>query len=170
MKTLVKSGGRFRGTTMFRDGGMNVIKNWNQCIIRCELLSNCWHFIYVASCHFSVIGWFKLPRALFMMSSNKFLMKWVFCRYYWVSPNIISSTSKGRLSSEVTSVVEKQKESKCCGVLKLEIIFLSNDWDMLTAMQPSSKLVPLVLLTFLVIALTSARSLLFLIFYIADNI
>ena len=99
---LIKAGGRYRGTIIFRGGGMNVIRNWNQCIIRRELLSNCWHIICVTSCYFGLI--------------------------------------------------------------------LSNNWDILTAMQPSSKLVPLVLLFFLVIALTSARFLLFLIFRIADNI
>ena len=96
----------------------------------------------------------KLPRALFMLSSSKILMKWVFCWHCWVSSNIISSTCEGRLSSEEISVVERQKESKCCGVLTLVIIFLSNNWDILTAMQPSSKLVPLVLLISLVIVLT----------------
>ena len=85
----------------------------------------------------------KLPRAFFMMLSNKFVMKWVFCWHCWVSSNTISSTCEGRLSSEVISVVERQKESKFYGVLTLVIIFLSNNWDILTAMQPSSKLMPL---------------------------
>ena len=105
-------------------------------------ISFVWHVILVSSDGFS-----ELPRALFMMSSYKFLIKWVFC---WTSSSIISSTWKGRLFSEVISVVEGREESKCCGVLILVIIFLSNNWDILTAMQPPSKLVPLVLLIFFV--------------------
>ena len=62
-----------------------------------------------------------------MMSSNKFLMKLVFCWHCSVSFNKISFACKGRLSSEVISVVERRKESKCCGVLILVIIFLSNN-------------------------------------------
>ena len=44
----------------------------------------------------------KLHRALLMMSSNKIFMKRVFC-WHWVSSNIISSTCKGRLSSDKRS-------------------------------------------------------------------
>ena len=156
---------------IFRDGGMNFIMYWNQCIILCELLNNCWHFICVTRCYLSLIWWFfKLPRALFMISSNKFLMKWVFCWRCSVSSSTISFDWKGRLFSEVISVVERQKESKFYGVLTLVIIFLSNNWEILTAVQPSSKLVPLVLLIFFVIALISAWFLLFLILCIGGNI
>ena len=112
----------------------------------------------------------KFHGALFMMSSNKILMKWVFCWRCRESSNVISSTCESRFSSEGISVVERQKESKFFWVLILVIIFLSNSWDTLTAMQPSSKLLPLVLLIFLEVALTSAQFLLFLIFCIADSI
>ena len=120
---------------------------------------NCWTIVDVSFVWRAVIlvssdVLSQLPRALFMISSNKILMKWVFCWHCWVSSNIISSTCKGRLSSEEISVMERWKESKCCGALTLVIIFLSNNWDILTAMQPSSKLVPLVLLISLVIVLT----------------
>ena len=99
---------------------------------------------------------------------TKFL--WSECFAGIAEYRLISSTCESRLSSEVISVVERPKESKRCWVLTLVIIFLSNNWDTLTAKQPSSKLVPLVFLMFLVIALTSTRLLLFLIFCIADNI
>ena len=171
MKTLIKAGGRYRGTMIFRDRGMNVLGIG----ISVSSDMNCWTIVDISFMWQVVIlvssdDLSKLPRALFMMSFNKFLIKWVFCWHCWVSPNIVSSTCESRLSSEEISVVERRKESKCCGVLTSVIIFLSNNWDILTAMQPSSKLVPLVLLIFLITALTSARFLLFLIFYIADNI
>ena len=135
MKTLFKAGGRYRGTMIFRDGGMNVIRNWN--IVSSDVnfrivvnISFVWQVvILVSSDNLS-----KLPRALFMMSSNKFLMKWVLCWRCWVSSDTISFTYEGRLSSEVISVVARRKESKCCGVFTLVIIFLSNNWDILTAM------------------------------------
>ena len=44
-------------------------------------------------------------------------MKWVFFWQCSVPSNTISSTCEGRLSSEVISVVERWKESKCFGVL-----------------------------------------------------
>ena len=99
---------------------------------------------------------------------------WMGCDIFgWhrsVSSNSISSACKGILSLEVNSVVERRKECKCCGVYTLVIIFLTNNWDILTPMQPSSKHMSLVLLVLLVIALVSARFLLFLILRIADNI
>ena len=70
----------------------------------------------------------KLHRALFMMSSNKILMKWVFCWRCRESSNVISSTCESRFSSEGISVVERRKESKFCWVLTLVIIFLCNSW------------------------------------------
>ena len=91
------------------------------------------------------------------------------CWHFSVSSNTISSTYKGRLSSEVISVVARRTESKWCRILTLVIIFLSNNWDILTAMLPLSKLVSIVLLIFLVTALTSARFLLFLILWIAGS-
>ena len=156
---------------IFPDGGIISLG----IIIRCELLNNCWHFICGTNCYFgyhnklgisfgigisvsSNVNCWTIVGISFMwqivilviMSSSKLFMKWVFCWHCSVSSKM---QSVGRLSSEVISVVEKQKgcggeTSKCRGVLTLVIVFLSNNWDILTAMQSSSKLVPLVLLIF----------------------
>ena len=52
-KTFIIAGDRYRRMMIFRDGGMNIIRKWNQCIIQYELLNNCRHC--VTRCYFSRI-------------------------------------------------------------------------------------------------------------------
>ena len=68
--------GRYRGMMIFCDVGMTILRNWNQCIVRCELLKIVdISFVRQVVILVSFDDFSKLLRALFMISTNKFLMK-----------------------------------------------------------------------------------------------